>query len=72
MLVGQPEDPQWKDAVGAATEAMQEVERLGAGVDLFSDKCLHHRRGEFLAVPAGVSFGGRQTVQGQPKFSTPS
>ena len=41
---------------------MQEVERLGACQDLFTEKNLHHRRGEFLAVPAGVSFGVGQKV----------
>jgi hypothetical protein len=47
---------------------MQEVERLGADVDLFTEKSLHHRRGEFIAIPAGVSFGGGQTVQAQPRL----
>jgi hypothetical protein len=42
---------------------MQEVERLGADMDLFTEEDLHHRRGEFLAIPAGVSFGGGQTVR---------
>lgn len=63
VLVGQPEDPQWRDTVDAAAEVLQEVERLGANEDLFTEKFLHHRRGEFLAIPAGVSFGGGQTVQ---------
>jgi hypothetical protein len=61
-LVGQPDDPQWEDAVNAATEVMQDVEQMGASMDLFSEESLHHRRGEFLAVPVGVSFGGGQTV----------
>lgn len=63
VLVGQPDDPMWKDAVNDAAGVMQEVERLGACQDLFTEKNLHHRRGEFLAVPAGVSFGGGQKVR---------
>jgi hypothetical protein len=63
VLVGRPDDPQWSDAIDAAAEVMQEVERQGGSMDLFADKCLHHRRGEFLAIPAGVSFGGGQMVQ---------
>lgn len=62
VLVGQPDDPQWSDTIDAATGVMQEVEQLGGSMDLFAEKCLHHRRGEFLAIPAGVSFGGGQMV----------
>jgi hypothetical protein len=69
VLVGQPDDPHWKYVAIDATEVMQEVERLGADTELFAEKTLHHRRGEFLALPAGVSFGGGQTVRG-PGFST--
>lgn len=69
VLVGQPDDPFWKDEVKAAAKVMQEAERLGADSDLFAEKSLHHRRGEFLALPAGVSFGGGQTVC-SPGFST--
>jgi hypothetical protein len=65
VLVGQPDDPQWRDTINAAAEVMQEVERLGASMDLFPEKSLHHRRGEFLAIPTGVSFGGGQTVRAQ-------
>jgi hypothetical protein len=67
--VGQPDDPLWKDVANAATEVMQEAERLGADLDLFTEKSLHHRRGEFLALPTGISFGGGQKVRG-PGFST--
>lgn len=62
VLVGQPEDPQWRDTINAAAKVLQEVERLGAEESLFAEKWLDHRRGEFLAVPVGVSFGGGQKV----------
>jgi len=65
VLVGQPDDPQWGDTINAAAEVMREVERLGGSMDLFTEKNLHHRRGEFLAIPAGVSFGGGQMVHAQ-------
>lgn len=58
MLVGQPDDPEWRNVVNDAAEVMREVEQLGASLDLFAEKSLHHRRGEFLAIPVGVSFGG--------------
>ena len=69
ILAGQPDDPLWKDKVNSAAEVMQEAECLGADLDLFTKENLHHRRGEFLALPSGVSFGGGQTVHG-PHFPT--
>jgi hypothetical protein len=66
VLVGQPEDPEWVSVIGDAAKVMQGVQQQGVDMDLFSDKCLDHRRGEFLAIPVGVSFGGGQTV-GDPR-----
>ena len=66
VLVGQPDDPLWGGTIDAAAGVMQEVERCSAGMELFTAKTQHHRRGEFLAIPAGVSFGGGQTVRVQP------
>ena len=65
-LVGQPDDPEWRYVIDNATNIMQEVQQLGAAVDLFSDSSMDHRRGEFLAIPVGVSFGGGQTVRASP------
>ena len=66
VLVGQPADPLWRVTADAATAVMQEVEQLAASMELFAEKSLSHRRGEFLTVPAGVSYGGGQTVRAQP------
>jgi hypothetical protein len=66
--VGQPDDPKWRDVAADAAEVMQEVQRLGADMDLFTDKNLHHQRGEFLAIPVGISFGGGQTVSSSLGF----
>ena len=62
-LVGQPDDPEWSEVIDAATAVMQEVQQLGMSEQLFSEKHLDHRHGEFLAIPVGVSFGGGQTVR---------
>jgi hypothetical protein len=48
--------------VDDATDIMQEVQQQGAEMDLFSEGSLDHRRGGFLAIPVGVSFGGGQAV----------
>ena len=68
ILVGQPDDPEWLYVINDAAEVMQEVQRLGAESDLFSEKSLAHRQGEFLAIPVGVSFGGGQVVIAYPVF----
>jgi hypothetical protein len=68
VLVGQPDDPEWVYVIGDAVKVMQDVREQGAAMDLFSDKSLNHRRGEFLAIPVGVSFGGGQMV-GHPRSS---
>ena len=70
VLVGQPNDPLWGDAIDAAAGVLREVERRGASMELFTEKTLHHRRGEFLAIPVGVSFGGGQTVRAHSSIST--
>jgi hypothetical protein len=66
VLVGQPDDPKWGDVAASATEVMQEVEQLGKSSDLFTEKALSHRRGEYLAISTGVSFGGGQKVSLSP------
>jgi len=71
VLVGQPDDPRWRGVIDDATGVMREVERCGADMELFTQKTLHHRRGVFLAIPAGVSFGGGQKVRAQSSPSTP-
>ena len=53
--------------VNKAAEVMQEVERLCASMDLFTEKSLCRRRGEFLSISSGVSFGGGQKVRAQFK-----
>lgn len=62
VLVGQPNDPTWKVAVDEAANVMQEVANEGISENRFSDKHFSHRRGDFIAIPVGVSFGGGQTV----------
>jgi len=42
--------------------AMQEVASKGTSEGLIADKYLHHRRGNFVTLPVGVSFGGGQTA----------
>jgi hypothetical protein len=53
----------WGDAVNAAAKVLREVEKLGVEEALYTEEFLAHRRGEFLALPVGVSYGGGQTVR---------
>ena len=61
VLVGRPDDPTWDAAIADAAAAMEEVEE--SSQECFPEKSLSHRRGEFVAFPAGVSFGGGQKVR---------
>jgi hypothetical protein len=62
VLVGQPNDPTWDQAILDATMAMESAQEEGQEEGCFTEKFLSHRRGEFLAFPVGVSFGGGQKV----------
>jgi hypothetical protein len=68
VLVGQPDDPEWREVINEAEAVMREVRETGAELDLFSEKAQDHRRGRFLAIPVGVSFGGGQTVRASANF----
>ncbi|KAG6848705.1 hypothetical protein H0H93_014763 [Arthromyces matolae] len=61
ILLGQPRDKveqpgEWEATCQDAFEAL----KLAASSMTFSDKECNHRRGPFLAVPHGISFGGGQ------------
>ena len=62
VLAGRPKDPTWDHVVAGASAAMEGVRKAGQKSGSFRDKDLSHRRGEFVALAAGVSFGGGQTV----------
>ncbi|KAI0644163.1 hypothetical protein C8Q79DRAFT_1002104 [Trametes meyenii] len=55
---GRPEDPSWDSVVADATTAMQKA----AGSCKFKDEQVKHRRGNYPALDAGVSYGGGQQV----------
>lgn len=61
-LVGRPSDPSWDQAVEDAAAVMTEVQEEGLEEDCFLEKFVSHHRGEFVAFPVGVSFGGGQKV----------
>ena len=63
VLVGQPNDPTWDQVAHDAAAVMEEVREAGEEEECFSEKFLSHRRGEFVAFPVGVSFGGGQKVR---------
>lgn len=62
ILVGRPNDPEWPEVCDDATRILDEVREAGIASNSFLDKYLSHRRGDFVAVPVGVSFGGGQKV----------
>ncbi|KAJ6514780.1 hypothetical protein DFH09DRAFT_940793, partial [Mycena vulgaris] len=62
ILLGRPEDPDWDDVVKGALKALararRSVRRYGAWWNN------PHRRGRYLALTTGVSFGGGQRRPG--------
>lgn len=62
VFVARPNDPTWMDAIRGVARAIlhlrTELERLG----LVKAKDCDHRRGKFLALASGISFGGGQKV----------
>jgi hypothetical protein len=57
---GQPEECKWLKSMTGLEEVMEEARAQCS----FSHKDLHHRRGPFPALAAGVSFGGGQVQPG--------
>lgn len=54
----------WDACVRRACSKMENVRDRALGSGAFQPEDLDHRRGEFLAINAGVSFGGGATVRG--------
>ena len=51
VLVGQPDDPQWRDTVDTAAGVMREVEELGANAGVFTVKTYATGGGNFSPYP---------------------
>ena len=58
ILVGQPADPGWPSAHRSAHAALQAARKRCR----FPKKSTKHRRGDFPALSAGISYGGGQKV----------
>lgn len=69
VLVARPQDPEWTAVVEDAAALMEGVRSSGLASNAFSPKSIDHRRGDFVALHVGVSFGGGPTVSA---FSTSS
>lgn len=62
-LVGQPrDDPTWSLTAVRAGKALTNTRTEGLARGAFRAADLDHRRGKFLAVASGISFGGGQKV----------
>jgi hypothetical protein len=62
ILIGTPEDPDWDEVIKDAIKAMKRACRHGARRGLFKTGDMRHRRGRYLPLHSGVSFGGGQQV----------
>lgn len=59
VCAGYPDDSTWEATHIAAAEA---IDRARQAFRYFSEKWIRHRRGDFLALAVGVSYGGGQKV----------
>ncbi|TFK64366.1 hypothetical protein BDN72DRAFT_774653, partial [Pluteus cervinus] len=62
-LAGRPRNSGWDDVLGNACEVLRNIRLVGDVANCFGPNDIDHRRGRFLAVPVGVSFGGGQKVK---------
>lgn len=60
ILAGQPKN--WHGVIEGAAEVLAGVREESDMKDVFAMSDSDHRRGKFLAVASGVSFGGGSTV----------
>ncbi|KAJ7593566.1 hypothetical protein C8J56DRAFT_1046017 [Mycena floridula] len=64
VLIGRPEGQGWDHVCTAAATALKEFRQLSEEQNVFSGDAYDHRRGKFLAVAVGISFGGGQKKPG--------
>ncbi|KAJ7429395.1 hypothetical protein B0H11DRAFT_1768203 [Mycena galericulata] len=65
VFVGKPDDPKWDtEAIQGACRAMDRAARKGLATGALTSKDRDHRRGAYLSLTTGVSFGGGQKMPG--------
>ncbi|KAJ7694604.1 hypothetical protein B0H17DRAFT_931568, partial [Mycena rosella] len=68
VLLGTPEDPEWQNVVKEAVKALVRARRKARRYGFWSPGPAH-RRGKYLALTTGVSFGGGQRRPGNLRHS---
>ncbi|KAJ7449703.1 hypothetical protein B0H11DRAFT_1743498 [Mycena galericulata] len=65
VFVGKPDDRKWDtEVIQGACRAMDRASRKGLETGALTAKDRDHRRGAFLSLTTGVSFGGGQKMPG--------
>ncbi|KAJ6507641.1 hypothetical protein DFH09DRAFT_942850, partial [Mycena vulgaris] len=64
ILLGMPEDPDWPEVVQGAIRAMRDARRKARRHHMWNPSGGAHRRGKYLPLTTGVSFGGGQRRPG--------
>ncbi|KAG5640461.1 hypothetical protein DXG03_008580, partial [Asterophora parasitica] len=67
FMVGKSNDDSWSGVIAAADELIMNARIHGEREGLFKPEQVEHRRGKFVALAAGVSYGGGQTKPGNLK-----
>ncbi|EIM90993.1 uncharacterized protein STEHIDRAFT_49802, partial [Stereum hirsutum FP-91666 SS1] len=68
VLGGHPDDPNWhRDVLEPATALLEQTRLDGDAMDAWTEKQHDARRGDFVSLTAGVSYGGGQQEPGNLK-----
>ncbi|KAF6743218.1 hypothetical protein DFP72DRAFT_828408, partial [Ephemerocybe angulata] len=62
-IIDKPTQSDWSAVVDEAARCLRTVRRTGLEHKVFNEEDVNTRRGSFLQVPVGVSFGGGQKVR---------
>ncbi|KAJ7733635.1 hypothetical protein B0H16DRAFT_1328095 [Mycena metata] len=68
ILLGTPEDPDWEEVIRDAVKAMARARRIARQQGAFRAGSVH-RRGRYLPLTSGTSFGGGQKRPGNLRNS---
>lgn len=64
MMAGRPDDPNWMQHVAdLAAQQLEEIRVEGDAANAWSAKQRDARRGDFVSITTGVSYGGGQLVR---------
>lgn len=68
-MAGQPQSSDWEQVVSDATAALNAARLRGEKLGIFKPEDKDHRRGHYMPLFSGVSYGGGQTKPGNLRLT---